>query len=360
MVSPLLSQAPQPGASVEIRAFEGTPQEAAEFVSAVWSAQFPDAFTCPQWDSAYFAWRQFGQARHVRHAAYLEDRLVGYLFGEGLPLIWRGKPVNGMFSTTLAVDPVLKGRGVAKALSARQRDVIADRELAFMYGFAVPGRASLGPKFWTRQHAAERMPGIRPFVRPVDARVLAKRAGPAGERIIARLGGLAGLDRVRPAKGGDAIRPYYPGDLSSCLALLRDAEAPADLRLDWSEDLLEHQLDFEDTPRTIVADRGEGVTGFLTWHRTWFRGRERFASAVIDHWVCPDPADRRALVDAALRQMREDGIALAVCPTSASAPVRALLGAGFVPLPNRYDFLLMYNGPEYRPSELRDLRVHLA
>lgn len=358
MTFPLLSSAPAKDAQIDIRMYDGPVETLTDFVNAVWSTQFPDAFTCPQWDNDYFSWRQFGQDRHVRIAAFMDDRLVGYVFGEGLPFLWRGEPVNGMFSTTLAVDPALKGTGVAKRLSARLRDVIREQNLAFMYGFAVPGRASLGPKFWVRQHGGVRNPGIRPFVRPIDAQTLARNAGTAGERITARFAKLAHLDAPRRAR--QSVRGFEARDLESCLTLLRAAEEPADLRFDWTPELLNHALDFNDTPHTLVAEDGAKVTGFATWHRTWFRGRGRFATGIVDHCVGPDSATRRALLDGVMAQMAEQGIALATCPSSASTPIADLLRAGFVPLPQRYDLILLFNDEAYQPSDIRELRVHLG
>lgn len=348
-----------PIGSLDVRPFDGSSAEAAAFVNAVWSAQFPDNFSCPQWDEDYFAWRQFGQDRHIRVAAYLDDRLVGYVFGEEIPMLWQDRPTRAMFSTTLAVDPALKGMGIAKQLSANLRATFDARNLSFMYGFAVPGQASLGPKFWTRIHGASRAPGIRPFVRPVNARLLAGAAGSAGERGMASLARWARLDH-RPNLYGSSVRAYRPDDLDTCLSLLRRAETGADLRFDWTRSWLEHTLDFGGTPRTLVFDQGDGPIGFLTYHRTWFRGRKRFGAAVIDHAVSPDKSALDSLISAALNRMADDEVALAICPTSASAPVTSLLKRGFVPLPNRYDVLFPFRSVDHDSGALRRVAVHLA
>lgn len=357
--SAVSAKSPVKTAEFEICDFRGSPDEAVDFVNACWSAQFPDEFSCPQWDADYYAWQMFADPENIILGAYLDDELIGFVFGEPIALKWKDRPIRAMFSSALAGDPKRKGMGIAKALATELSVRLREANLAFVYGFAVPGTGSLGPKFWQGSQGASRSVGIRPWVRPLKSDVLAKASGTASERMTARITQFLGLDPVKP-KNHPHIRPYRASDLSKCLELVLQAEAGADMCYDWTKERLALQLDFNNIPTTLVYDDGE-IRGFSNFHQVWFRGREKFSTGMIDHLIAQDGNQNiaNALMHASLMHIADEGHALVICPTSACASKRTLLRHGFVPLPNRYDCMWPFMDADLDPSELKSIKVHL-
>ncbi len=342
-----------------IKDFHGDAKEAVNFVNACWSAQFPDNFTCPQWDRDYFEWQMFAQPDNILLGAYVDDELVGFVFGEPIALRWKQQPIQAMFSTALAADPKRKGAGIAKALAAALAKRMHVRNLAFVYGFAIPGSGSLGPKFWQRSQGAPRSAGIRPWVRPVQSAKLALAAGPYSERLGARVSALFGIHGISPTQS-PYIRAFNDQDLEPCLGLVQAAEVDADLRYDWTKARLAHQLKFHDIPATWVYDDGE-VRGFVNFHRVLFRGQETFSAGLIDHLIAKDGdrAIEKALMTTALQRIEHDGHILAICPSSACASTQTLWRQKFLPMPVPYDCLFPFMDTDRNVADLKTLKVHL-
>jgi len=339
--------------------FRGDAAQAAAFVSRCWDAQFPKDVTCSQWTAEDFDWQVFAQPENVILGAYMGARLVGFVFGEPVDMLWKGRPVRAMFSSVLAVDPELKGHGIAKALAKTLAERMRADELAFTFGFAVPGSGSLGPKFWRGSQGARGSAGIRPWVRPMDYRALVDAAGARLERTAARLAGSTGLGRL-PGAADENLRPYAPRDLEACRALLIDAEADADLRYDWTRERLALQLSYRNVPATWVYDDGR-LRGFVNFHPVRFRGRAPFSGGQINHLIAPSSSSgiAGALMRKALREMAGAGHALAICPSSSSARFSTMLRFGFLPFGGRYVCLFPFITPELDVSEVKRLKIQL-
>lgn len=346
---------------IEITDFQGSAGEAVDFVNASWSARFPENFSCPQWDEDYFEWQMFAQPQNIRLAAYHDNKLVGFVFGEPLQLRWKERSVFAMFSTALAADPAFKGKGVAKSLAAALNQRLQEGGMAFVYGFAVPGSGSQGPKFWQGSQGAKRVKsvGVRPWVRPIDAKMLSKNAGERVERIAARFADMTRFDSFK-ADENIHIRSYKPDDLQACLALVQAAEADADLRYNWTPDRLQHQLHYNDIPKTYIFDDGM-VSGFINFHQVWFRGRQRFSAGMIDHVIAADGRIdiQKALLGKAIADMHGAGQSLAICATSAGIKAKTLFRNRFVPLPDTFDCMCPFMSSDFDLSELKTVMVHL-
>ncbi|GGD34153.1 GNAT family N-acetyltransferase [Sinisalibacter lacisalsi] len=344
---------------LKVTDFRGDPAEAAAFVSRCWSAQFPETVSCSQWDANDFAWQVFAQPENIILGAYAGADLVGFVYGEPVDVLWRGRPVRAMFSSVLAVDPAWKGKGIAKALAQTLAGRMRAADLAFIFGFAVPGSGSLGPKFWQGSQGALRAVGIRPWIRPLNSRALATAAGAPAERIAARFAAATGFGGP-PHGAVDGVRPYEPHDLDTCRALLMQAESDADLRYDWTPERLALQLSFRGIPSTWVYDDGT-VRGFVNVHPVRLRGRAPFSAGQINHLVADPPAQRvsAVLMRAALQGIAAAGHALAICPDSSSATLPTLLRTGFLPFVRRYDCLFLFNAPQLDLSDLKRVKLQL-
>lgn len=345
--------------AIEVTDFRGTVEQATDFVNRCWDMQFPDTSTCPQWDREYFAWQLFAQPDNILLGAYDGDELIGFLFSEPLDFVMNDVPMRGLFSSFLTADPTRKGQGIAKRLAGELARRVETQGYAFDTGFGMPVKGSLGPSFWLGSQKGTRARGVRPWVRPLNAAVLADALGPAHERWSARAASVLGLDRV-PKRSDDRVRPWRADDLEACLALLRRAEADSDFRYEWSAERLAFQLDHEGTPKTWVYDDG-AVRGFANFHRLRFRGVKPFIAGQIDHLLAEnaDPRIEGALMDRTLQALAETGHDLAVCPSSASTSVRTRLRAGFLPMSARFDFLFVFVSPELDVTRIRNPKIHL-
>jgi ribosomal protein S18 acetylase RimI-like enzyme len=343
----------------EVVEYSGSPAELASFVSKCWDGQFPDNVTCPQWDAEYFAWAVFGNPDNMLLAAYDDGELVGFIFGEALGFRCGDRVVPGVFSSFLSADPARKGQGVAKTIASELFRRVQEEGYAFDVGFEVPTPGSLGPKFWLGSQKGERANGIRPWIRPLDARRLARVSAARYERAAARVAGLARLDRV-PARTIPHLRPFEPRDLDACLDLVRTKESASDFCFDWTAERLLLQLDHEGFPTTFVYDDGQ-VRGLTNFHPIRFRGRERFVAGQIDHLVaeCGDRRIERHLLDATLQSMKQDGQALVVCPSSAGMSTVTRLRSGFLPMPSPYRLLFAFVAPDLDVTRLRRPMLHL-
>lgn len=344
---------------VVVTDFRGNAAQAAAFVSRCWDVQFPPNVTCSQWTGEDFDWQVFAQPENIILGAYIGERLVGFIYGEPVDMLWKGRPVRAMFSSVLAVDPDMKGHGIAKALAKKIAARMQAAGLALSFGFAVPGSGSLGPKFWQGSQGALRSKGIRPWIRPMDCQALIEAAGAPLERLAARLAASTGLGGP-PGGSGENLRPYAPRDLQACHDLLMVAEADADLRYDWTLERLALQLSYNDVPATWVYDDGE-VRGFVNFHPVHFRGRAPFSGGQINHLIAPPSNSGIAanLMRTALREIAGAGHALAICPSSSSARLSTTLRFGFLPFGGRYDYLFAFVSPEFDVSELKRAKVQL-
>lgn len=352
-------RSPQNQPAFEICDFRGDAAQAVDFVNKCWSAQFPEDFSCPQWDRDYFQWQMFADPNNIILGAYQGDELIGFVFGEPIALKWRNRPIRAMFSNALAGDPTRKGMGIAKALATELSARLRQQNLAFVYGFAVPGTGSLGPKFWQGSQGAARSVGIRPWVRPLNSTLLAKASGTASERFTARITKHFNVDPVRP-KDHPHVRRYRPSDLDQCLDLIVAAESDADMRYNWTKERLALQLDYQNIPKTLVYDDGE-IRGFSNFHQVWFRGRETFSTGMIDHLIAQNKDQKvaNALMHASLIHIWDADHALVICPSSACAGLQTLLSHRFLPLPNRYDCMWPFMDADLDPNELKTIKVHL-
>ncbi|MAM61404.1 GNAT family N-acetyltransferase [Maritimibacter sp. UBA3975] len=343
----------------EVVEYRGSPAELAAFVSKCWDGQFPQDVTCPQWDAEYFAWAVFGNPDNMLLAAYDGGELVGFIFGEALGFRCGDRVVQGVFSSFLSADPARKGQGVAKTIASELFRRVQQEGYAFDVGFEVPTPGSLGPKFWLGSQKGERADGIRPWIRPLDARRLTRVSAARYERAAARVAGLARLDRV-PARATGNLRPFEPRDLDACLELILAKEAGSDFCFDWTPERLALQLDHEGIPTTLVYDDGK-IRGLTNFHRIRFRGRERFTAGQVDHLVAQggDRHVERQLLDATLQSMKKAGHALVVCPTSAGMSTASRLRAGFLPMPAPYRLLFAFVAPDLDVTQLRRPMLHL-
>ncbi len=178
------------------------------------------------------------------------------------------------------------------------------------------------------------------WVRMIDHRVMSDFLFHPFERRGARmLGWFQG--RPKPLVQSAGIRPYREADLADCLRLANQLSRAAEFGLVWDETTLSRQLSFKDFPRTIVAEHGGRVAGFVNYFRQAYLGRGEMLAGVIDLVSVSElpPAARRRLLRAALYQMAAEGCHVALFLHVAGQPSLLLARMGFVPETPQYDYV---------------------
>ena len=125
----------------------------------------------------------------------------------------------------------------------------------------------------------------------------------------------------------------------------------------WSPARLDVQLNHP-YARTFVFDRNGTVDGFLNYYCIDWSGARVIRVAVIDLFAgSPGLFPQLALLKAALRQMRSEGVKLALMMAAHSSPAGPLMAAGFVPVPSNVDLFGYFPDPGLRLAP--PLRYHL-
>jgi hypothetical protein len=146
------------------------------------------------------------------------------------------------------------------------------------------------------------------------------------------------------------VRPYEDHDLPACLELSHALLDGVEAGIIWERERLAHQLTYKGYPRTLVFEQDGVVAGFINWHVLDFLGRTTIKVAMID-LLAPGElpgAAARGLVQTALRQMADDGVALCLVLRSPCFPARVMWRSGFIPRPADQAILLTRMNPAFQ------------
>ena len=323
---------------VEIRSFEGSAEELRDFVVSVWRNSYGGRMAFPLWTPDYFRW-QLGlgpdEPRDQLLAAYDSGRLVGAVLG--FPVRYRTPlgPRNSSQGSWLSVASEYRRQGVATQLRAELRRRHREQELSFQIGYGYFGSShSLGPSFWEsqRQLGTTFLAKVGFWARVLDVRRACAWNLVGWERWLSRLGGPL-LLTPREHSSTLTFREFRREDLQGCLELVRSSTAAAELAIDWEEHSLLRQLAGMGIGKTLIAERAGRIVGCVNWHSLPFLGRTEEVVSVIDIVALGDLGvwDQRAVMNAALSRMRDEGAALALKLRIGDYPVCPLVLSGFIP-----------------------------
>ena len=320
---------------IEIRTFDGDSRDAAAFTTSIWKGTYGGHHQFPVWDERYYDWQLFGRAdsdRSLTVAAYDSGELVGTLFAEPFRFSFEGRELEGSTSSWLTVDPRTRGRFVGRKLVDELRRRHRDRGLAFSLGFAITG--TNGPSFWDTMPDTIIFGKMGYWVRVLDARAVTDWLPGGWERAALKVLGpfVAPLGQDRNITG---MRPFLTTDLDRCLELTRAMARGSGIGLVWTRQRLHRQLDYRETPQTLVFERGGIVRGMINYYCMDFLLRANLRIGQVDLLACGelDQGERRDLIEAALARMKSEGVALVVVPRMSGCPAGALVRNRFVPLP---------------------------
>lgn len=322
---------------LETRTYEGDAASLSDFVVGVWRATYAGKMPLPLWDARFFDWQLTWRPASQRPycvAVYDGKKLVGTLLGEEFRFRWFDRELTGSQGSWLSVDPEYRRHGVGTMLREELKRRHRERGADFQIGYGYQGsRLSMGPKFWKSFPKETIVPKTLGFW----ARVLNYKAVADWE--LSRLEALGarslgwwqrGAGRWQP---DPHVRPYRAADLPSCLELSHALLDRVQVGIVWDRERLAHQLDYKGFPRTLVYESDGRVAGFVNYHVLDYLGRGTIRVGMVDLLALGElpRAAGRALVRTALRQMHDEGLALALLLNTPCFPAGTLLTTGFIP-----------------------------
>ncbi|MEZ6121564.1 MAG: hypothetical protein R3C49_00155 [Planctomycetaceae bacterium] len=349
--------------SFDVRQFEGTPEDLAEFVVSAWKATYAGQMAVPLWSADYFRWQLNLNAADdcgLQFCAYHHQEPAGVMLGIPTTVDLNGVHYEGLQASWLSVPTKFRGQGVAAALNSAVTEYQrkSGRVLRIGYGY-FGSTASLARRFWTKDHRTQTLRQVGFWVRILDAR---RAAAWNVSRLESALTGLASPllkpPRVRiPA--GVTIRPVNDGDLDTCLDLVSDCTDDCRLKIVWNRSRLRRQLGLEGFSRTLVAECEGRVAGFICYHILPMLGRTEEPVGIIDLTAVRGLTGkaRTALLNSVLVDLQQSGAILALKLRSGDYPATTFLQIGWTWKPADSDLLL--NWPEPSASTLPIRKFHL-
>jgi len=350
---------------LEIRPFEGTPDELSDFVVAQWQATYAGRMAVPGWSGDYFRWQLRMDEPEFRQnliAAYEGTRLAGVVPFFPMRFSLAGEQFDASQASWLSVSPDFRGQGVAGRMIEASRTLHRERGLRFQLGYAYFGhQSSKAPRFWRRTQvtttATIRNAGF--WVRILEASRMVDWNLSSFDRAITKLfSPFLGVTRV-PSRPGLVIRSAEFRDLRHCLSLAEKSTRHCDLRLVWNEDSLSRQLGLHGFSQALVAEEHGEVRGCITFHLLPMFGRTEERFGVLDLVLMSElsrPA-QRALLNAALVTMHQQGAVAALKLRVGDYPRSLFLDWGWMPRPADSHVLVTWAD---EPRQLPGLnRIHV-
>lgn len=349
---------------IEIRTYDGDPEEFRRFSLGVWRQTYEGRMPLPLWESDYFEWQWIPESAADRHylvAAYDGSRLVGSLLGEAFRFRLREREFDATMGGWMTVDPEYRKQGIGSRLFDEQRRRHLGRGAVFHLGYGYVGSsAAMGPRFWRRFDKNTVILGKVGFW----ARVFDHRAAAAWDlnrvdRVGTRLLGLVQNGRPRPTHDA-GIRPYCSDDLDDCLALAHGLLEKVDLGYVWGRDRLARQLEYRGIPRTIVMERDGRVAGFVNYYAVDFLAEGTLRVGVIDlaGFGSLSASDGRDLLRAAMNRMVDEGIQLALILRLPCYRGSSFLRTGFVAMPRDFELVCVRMIPDFSLGGAKRVHVH--
>ena len=355
---------------IELRTFDGTPGELADFCGDVWRRKYANTdMAMPVWSEDFFQWDLFRDEPEDREflvAAYDGTKLVGVLPCRPIQCRLQGEPVLGTFGSYFSVDPDYETEGVAMKLNLEQIRRHRQHDAKFLLGFVYLGSsAAQGKEFWLRQ------PRTMNVVAKLghSIRIFDHHAVRRFERSTFNKLGLQLLGAFQPsprARDTEKVRAFEDSDLANCLTLAEELTERAEFGLAWNESSLLRQLSYGTVSHTFVAIENDQLAGFLNYHkvqlvRTDQQQQDSITAGMIDLVNVEHLSMRTAvqLFNTALNHMQHSGCHLARLLRLSGGPKAALLRTGFLKHPADHYLTIQEMAPSFRFPEMIE-RLHVT
>lgn len=346
---------------IEIRTFQGDEHELSNFTVSIWRKWYAGKMPIPLWSAPYFRRELFstddGSRDHLV-AAYDGTRLVGSHPARPMRIVLNGDERPATWGSYLTVDPEYRRQGVAKLMHLEQDRRLREKGNVVHFGYLyVRTWRSLGSKFWLKVRSGTTpIRRLGTWARPLDHHSVAAFDLYRGEAVGTRI---ASCFQSQPTSvDTEELRDYRHDDLDACARLVEGRSRRADLGYLWSPAELARFFHSEGLSRTVVFEQDGRIEGLVNYFRLSFLGRCEMEVGVIDFIAFDNlpHASRVSLLRAALTRMASEGLKAALLLRGSWYGWRALLAAGFFPLPPEY----VYAGTKIMPdiSFSRVRRVH--
>ena len=343
---------------VEIRPFDGAPEEMASFLRGVWVDAGEGRVLTPLWSREYLDWQFFDNPHAERDymlAAYDQGSLVGAFLAVDGRFRAGDRTFRGSWGSWLTVAPEYRTQFIAPQLVA----AMCERHMAhgsrLIMGYGYPAAAGMSIEFWQAfarawPNVVSIGPAIAMWVRILNVKAVSRAS--LSWLDIVKYGALGGLGSWSRTDATDAsIRPARAEDVPACLDLLQKATGSLAFSFVWEATRLAHQLCYGSVAQSLVATHDREVVAWINFHQLHLSGRERVPIGVIDHFVVPPPHVARygaALLRAALARMRARGDAAAIILNLPVWPKSSVIRCRFAPLHLGYRLVALWPDPKHR------------
>jgi GNAT superfamily N-acetyltransferase len=325
-------------AMIEVKSFEGTPEELHQVVVGIWRKTYEGRMPFPLWSADYFDWHfglSDGLPRDHLLTAYDGSRIAGTLLGIPLQFHHLTREFGGTIGGWLTVDPEFRRQGVGSKLREELTRVHHEQNMDGQLGYVYLGsKSAQGNPFWKRKSkkgSQQRMKKLGFWARVLDPMRAAKWNYHRIESWITRAAAPFILS-PKPAKLA-AIRSYQASDLPACLMLIRQLSHKVDLGVEWREHDLERHLEGRGVGRCMVYEADGQVQGFCAYHILPFLGRTEEPVGIIDIFATGtlSPHQSRELLNHCLHDMRQSGAIIATKLRSGDVRWKTFMRCGFIP-----------------------------
>jgi len=317
---------------IEIRAFEGTAEELAEFVTPIWVGAYAGAICVPLWTPEFFEWALDWTDRDHLVTAWDGGKLIGSLLATSYEMQYFGQNVTATQCSYLTVDPEYRRQGVANLMVDHQHKANRRAQVAFELGYLYTGnRLSMGPSFWKKRQSSNLIASNGFWVRNLDHQAVAGWTPDGLERLGARC--LALFQSPPRASQGGTIRKFQVSDVTACRELINELSQQSELGILWNDENLSKQLQFKNLTRTLVWDQNQQIRGFINYCRLDFQAKGVIPVALIDLIAMQQltSSEQVEMLNHALFEMAQEGIKLAMLPRPGQTKITSLIRTGFVP-----------------------------
>ena len=347
---------------MEVRTFEGSPEELSDFVVKSWLKVYQGQMLVPNWSADYLRWQlrlHEPNASKRLIAAYSGTQLAGVLLFVPMDFNIHGQRVTGSHASWLSVDPEFKRQGTARLLQEGTARAHRELGLSGQFGYVFYGSsASQGPKFWLKK-----IPNLQ-IIRKVGfwTRVLdAHRAAAWNvnrlEGILSKLAAPIVFEPKVNTHPGLTIRSFQPADLPRCLELARKATQQCELKLDWNERTLGCQL--QGFGQCLVAEEGGEVRGCIGFHVLPIHGRTLEPVGIIDLVFVSElsPQGRTELLNSVLLHLRQSGAVVALKLRTGDYPSAFFVRWGWFWRPSDSLFISNWSGEVPQLAPINQMHV---
>jgi predicted N-acetyltransferase YhbS len=337
---------------LEIRPYEGTPEDVSDFIIKQWQLTYGGKMAVPQWNADYFRWQlrmdEPDQRQHLV-AAYEGTRLAGVVCYFPMNFAMEGQRFAASQASWLSVSPEFQGQGVAGQLITGCRSRHREMGLRFQLGYAYYGhQSSRAPKFWKRTQSTTTatIRNVGFWVRILDTAKATQWNLSSFQRWVSRLTAPFSGTPVVAQRPGLVIREAERRDLPRCLELAEKSTQHCGLRLVWDEVTLSRQLGFHGYSHALVAEEQGEVRGCITFHLLPMSGQTSATFGILDLVLVSELsyAARRALLNSALVAMQKLGAIAALKVRVGDYPPSLFLELGWIPRPPDSHVLITWAG----------------